>query len=582
MSVYVYARRRIRPVGQEPGSGGGGWFNTLPLGITAVPQLGQFTPLGTAWQPGALNLADYPNVIFANTATELQNAIATCPRGSRIVLRLAADAQYSTTDGFRLHPKAGAGGVLICSEAIHNGTFPKAAAGYNQRATAADAAAMSRIICTSSGASACFAGGTTLRGWPGMGPDMRGYRFAGLHATNAGSNAPTTLFLELQSNREFQLGELRTYNGIADEPSEFVIDRCLIENVSTVFEEGPSFGLTLVGRRFAVVGTSILNMMGAQSNPEPKGILIAAGSGQHYIDNVHAEGLGISIFVGGQSYHTVEFRPDNGIVRRSRFYMRPEWMTSPRMKNLCEMKTGRFWLWEGNVFENQNGQAQAYALMLYGVNQDSVAAFPAQAHWVGDVTMRYCDFRNVFGSFNLPLRSAFGPNMPMNRLYLGHVAFDCDPSRFLQSQLQEVPQDSVLEHITHAIRGTPTSHAYTQLGSAPPADPASTGFRFRYNVGTGVFRTDTANGLANNLALGFAPQSTWTRNLHAGDLGATVGDNINVASQADIGFTNVAQRNLRLTNQSPGKGQAPGGLDLGADWDGMAALTAGCVSGNWS
>jgi hypothetical protein len=558
------------------------YSSLVPLGMGA-PVRGAFTPLGSVWKPSEFNLSNYPTVVFADNEAQLTTALATCARGTRIVLRNSADYTYTTNgDAFVLHPKVGAGEVAIISRAMHDGTFPRAATGFNARARSADTGACARIVLTGGGASSCFIGRTVGAGGPGINADLRGYRFAGLHLTDTGSGSvfPSILALELLSN--YGGGESATYTSAANQPSELVWDRCVIENTGSVIGNGSSFGVAFVGKRNAMVACSVLNMMGLGANAEPKAIAVFPGSGEHFIDNSMLEALAINIMIGGWAITREDMLPVGVVMRRCHLYKRPEWYATFRqqVKNLWEGKAVQEWLTEGCVIDGHRAYGQASAYVHISNNQDAFPnAVSPYVHYVRDQVLRYNKIRNVDGGLNLAGGGGgwiYGNTRQARYTTVEHNLLEWAEtnSNALRGVTISMPEFLALRNNTLVARN-PVSFALEVAGSAVCSNAT-----IENNIIEGAWRSDVASGMANVRAAHF-PGSTMNRNIVTRDDMTAVANNLKLATDAQILYVNRGTRNYRLQSGSPGRNWGTDGFDVGVDHDGLDALTAGAVSGDW-
>lgn len=566
VAYLTAAMRRNGPAQLGAGGGiGGSWLVALPDGM-GTPVRGAMTPMGSAWQPGALNLAYYPTVEVVENETELQNALNSVSRGTRIVLRNVGTKTYETAEGFYLTPKAGAGGILICSESISNGTFPKSGAGYNQRVTSADASSMARITVSGSGAASAF-NGTGVTSAAGF-ADIRGYRFAGLDISEVGSASPSLLGLALNHGPYY-------YGTLANQPSDLVWDRCRLRSTNTTYT-GAKSALWLYGRRNAAIGCSIENI--SKGGVESQGILIVAGSGEHYVDNTFIEALSINYFTSGDTISDGDMRPKNLIFRRSHSYKKPAWLTDrSEIKNHHELKLGDKVLTEACVFENHRAQAQNHAVVNYSVNQSVVG--DASLHRVRDVTMRYIKAKNVGRIFSLI--PGYAVTVPAGDYVYEHWLADGGDTGVRGMFLS--PGHHGLIHLRNMTMIARTAGGvfadFDQF--AFPITPLPE-FRFQDIITDGALRSAYAGNLAALIANGELTTSQITNWLRANDTGGAVANTIQVADQAAIKYVDAAGGNYRLASDSPGKGAGVGGYDVGCDIDGLDALTEHCVDGQWA
>ncbi len=249
-------------------------------------------------------------------------------------------------------------------------------------------------------------------------------------------------------------------------------------------------------------------------------------------------------------------------------------------KNLLELKNARRVLAEGNVLEHnwRSGQG-GLALVISPRNQDGTAPWSV----VSDVTFRHNIVRHVGGGLSI---NGYDDNFPSqqgrnirveNNLFTDISAADGSTGRFLI--MGSGPANVTIEHNT-ILQSDSILLVYGR--NTDGTFDVVQGFRYANNIAL-----HNASGIVGELGGGFGipsiltyflSQTTVVRNVFAGGPASKYPvDNLFPSVATLMGeFTD---ENCRLRSSSPYRNAGTDGEDLGADIEGLLALTDLALSG---
>ncbi len=205
-------------------------------------------------------------------------------------------------------------------------------------------------------------------------------RFIGLEVTSV-RLPPEPLWLQLSVDPlRRQQGSLFNSLVSQSERNQYIVwDRCWIHGQSDRSRQW--LGFVLDGANVAVVDSVISDLFvwsgtepgSLASEAESTAFFIAKGPGPIRIENNYVEAGGISFYVPSDRCCSALSEPNDGIVRRNTFHVGDEWRFGSTkfagkkivVRHLLELKQGRRWLIEGNVFDgtfSTVNQAAAIAL----------------------------------------------------------------------------------------------------------------------------------------------------------------------------------------------------------------------------
>jgi hypothetical protein len=297
------------------------------------------------------------------------------------------------------------------------------------------------------------------------------------------------------------------------------------------------------------------------------------------------EGAGENLMVGGADPTIPNLVPSDIEIRRNHFYKPPSWYinssnyagTHWSVKNLFELKNAQRVIVDGNIFENNWGDAQVgFAILLTVRNQDGSAP--------------WCTLKDVQFTNNIIRHSASAITLlgtddehtsgQAERLTIANNVFeDIDSARWNGEGIFMLISDEIVDLKVDHNTALQSSNIISVT-----VNP-STRFIFNNNIiphnNYGVFGDGI--GIGNDALNAYFPGFTFRRNVIPGAPSSEYPtDNFYPATLDNVGFVNLAGGNYRLAPGSPYRNQGTDGKDPGADIDAVAVATAGVVSGVWT
>ncbi|HMQ02275.1 MAG TPA: hypothetical protein PKD79_04415, partial [Candidatus Doudnabacteria bacterium] len=402
------------------------------------------------------------------------------------------------------------------------------------------------------------------------------FRLVGLNIVRVNNTSQQTNLIEWGTRGSQQ-------NTLEKIPHHFVIDRSLFQGSANAHTRR---AIDLNARDVEITNSYFTNFW--ESGSDSQAILIANTSGNIVIRNNFLEAGSENILVGGVDVYVPNMVPTNITIEHNHIYKPLSWRgNSPNknVKNHIELKYGKHVMIRHNIIENNWAEGQnGNSINFVPINQEGSNPWAT----VEDVTVEYNIIKNVGIAFqwgasydstaqnskritasnNLILINS-GMSSPsawpivLSRGYdpavadtwvFTHNTFYGPAARISPGDANDMIDQFI---VTHNIF-SPAS------GSFGPIDTGS-------NSGTAGIEEVAINW-------------TWEGNVHRRAQGTGFqqhpNNNYYPASVAEIGFINAdaAGSNLKLANNSPYKGVAPGGLDPGVNWDVLMAATANVVS----
>jgi hypothetical protein len=480
-----------------------------------------------------------------------QAALDMAQPGDTITLRAGA----TFVGPFTLPVKAGSEWIVIRTSAQDSSLPPPGV-----RITPADANALPKILSADSGGAIVTA------------PGAHHFRFIGVEITVASNVAQNYGLVRLGEGSNLQ-------NTLAQVPHHLIFDRVYVHGNPNV---NLRRGFALNSAWTAVIDSHVSDAheVGADS----QAIAAWNGPGPFKIVNNYLEGAGENVLFGGADPAIVDLIPSDIEVRGNYLYKPLSWRIEDpgyagipwTVKNLFELKNARRVLVEGNVFENNWLHAQnGFAILFTPRNQDGGAPWSV----VEDVTFVRNILRHSGSAMNLSGRDDIHPSRQTRRILIqGNLFEDVDSSRWGGSgrlfQMLHGITDIVIDHNTAFQSGD------TIMADGTPH------YRFVYQNNLtahneyGVGGTGTFGNPLLTLSTYF-PGAVFLRNvLMGGDFGDYPPGNYFPVSWYDVEFADLASQDYRLASTSPYKSAGTDGKDIGADFDALAAATAGAVGGN--
>lgn len=489
-------------------------------------------------------------IIRVRAGDDLQDALDAASPGDQVVL--TAGATY--TGNFVLPPKAGSGTIVVRSQDL--ASLPE-----GERVDPSDAPAMPRIETPNSAAAVATR------------PGARGWRLAGIEFGIAPGTPANFGIVRLGNGDEAQRRDL---------PADMVVDRSWVHGNPT---ENARRGVSLQGIGEAVIDSYIsdIHEVGADS----QAIAGWNGPGPFKIVNNYLEGAGENVLFGGADSTIDNVVPSDIEIRHNHFFKPLSWRVADpsyagihwSVKNLFELKSARRVLVEGNVIENNWGDAQTgYAVLLKSANQDRGAPWSRTVN----VTFRNNLVRHSGGALAIVGRDPHTESLTTRVTISNNVFEDIDRQRWKGSGVFMLvvsspapggapsagPQNLVLDHNTAFNSGSTIS-----VDNFP-----STGFVFDDNIVNhshyGVKGGREATGTPT-LEHYFPGYDFRLNALVGGRASNYPAPNFFPATFDDVGFVDLAGGDYRLAPDSPLAGQGTDGTDVGADIDALEAALSG-------
>ncbi len=359
-------------------------------------------------------------------------------------------------------------------------------------------------------------------------------------------------------------------NSVEDLPHHIVFERCYLHGDPKV---GGRRGIALNSRYTAVVDSYLADFK--EQGADSQALAGWNGLGPFTIVNNYLEGAGENLLFGGADPSLKNLVPSDIEIRRNHFAKPLSWRlgdpsyagTHWTVKNLFELKNARRVLIDGNIFENNWGDAQnGFAILFTVRNQDGGAPWST----VEDVTFTNNIVRHTGSAVNILGRDNNHPSQQTKRVLIRDNVFDDVTGAKWDGagrlfQLLIGTADVVIDHNT----AFHTGDVITAEGQA------HSGFVYTNNLTPhnqyGVGGANTYGNPLLTLATYF-PGAKFLKNiLIGGPAKLYPPDNFFPAIADDVGFVDLAGGNYRLAPGSPYKAAGTDGKDIGADIDAIEA-----------
>jgi hypothetical protein len=353
-------------------------------------------------------------------------------------------------------------------------------------------------------------------------------------------------------------------NTLENLPAHIVFERCYLHGDA---KRGTRRGIALNGRHMAVLDSHLSDFkeVGADS----QAIAGWGGPGPFRIENSHLEAAGENVLFGGADPAIRGLVPSDIEIRRNHFVKPLSWKADERIyegrawtvKNLFELKNARRVLIEGNVFEHNWVHAQnGFAILFTVRNQNGHAPWSV----VEDVIFRNNVVRHTGSGVNVLGRDDAASQQTRRIAISNNLFFDVGAQKWGGGgRLFQFLDDTASITIEHN-----TAFQTANLVTADGRPHA--GFVFRNNIALhnryGVIGTRTAPG-THTLETHF-PGADFRRNVIVGGTAARYPpDNFFPGALEEVGFSDTAQGNYQLREDSPYKRAATDRKDIGVDFD---------------
>ncbi len=355
-------------------------------------------------------------------------------------------------------------------------------------------------------------------------------------------------------------------NSLAMVPGNILVDRVYVHGDGA----GQKRGIGLNSASTTIRDSYIANIW--YVGQDSQAIAGWNGPGPYTIHNNYLEAASENFLLGGADPAIVDLIPSDITFTKNHLTKPLAWMARAdiNVKNLFELKNAQRVTIDGNVFENNWMAAQAgYALVFTGRSQDGTAPWSV----VQDLTFTNNIVRNVASAINILGKDYYFPSGTSSRFVFRNNLFDNisrasfgGNGRFL---LVNGGVDFTFDHNTIIQDGASVVYADTNAVSQ---------FTFTNNIAPdhawAIMGGGTSPG--NGTIATFFPSSTFLRGVWAGsNLGSYPTGNYYPPTLDAVGFMSLANRDYRLAPDSPYRGSALDGTDVGANIDQVLAATAG-------
>lgn len=344
-------------------------------------------------------------------------------------------------------------------------------------------------------------------------------------------------------------------NSLSHVPHTLVFDRCYIHGTAA---GSLKRGIALNSGRTDIINSHISDFK--VRGQEAQAIAGWNGPGPFKIVNNYLEGAGVNILFGGEDPSIKNLVPSDIEIADNHIAKPISWRGKWTVKNLIELKNAQRVTIRNNLIENNWGDAQEGAAILFTVrNQDGKAPWSV----VQDVTFNNNIVRHSASALYILGRDNNQPSQQAKRITVRDNLFeDINGQRWNgrgSFLIIAAAADVIIEHNTIFQTG----NIVTAFGEP------NTGFVFRNNIvmhnDYGFHGDDRRPGQDSIEA--YFPGSVISNNaIVGGDASLYKERNMFPPSLKALGFVNVLRGDYRLGPGSPLRGKGTGGSDIGARW----------------
>jgi hypothetical protein len=481
------------------------------------------------------------SVISLPAGGDLQAALNSAQLGDTIVL--AAGATY--TGPFTLPNKSSGNGWIYIQSSAYS-TLPSP----GSRVKLVDASKMPKIVVAAQRGPAI----STSR-------NAHHYRFVGIHFRPTAGSFVTELV---------RIGDYDTSTSTL--PSHIVFDRCIFQGDSAV---GGRRGIAMDGRYVAVLDSHLSDFK--EVGADTQAAWAHNTSGPLKLVNNYLEAAGENLMFGGADSKSSSLVPADIEIARNHFFKPLSWIETPWVvKNLLEFKAAVRVLVRGNIFENNWAAAQSgFSVLITPRNQDGTAPWSVTR----DITIESNQFLNLGSGFNILGTDDARSSLATERVVIRNNHIEVSGLNGARGRIFQVllnPADLVIDHNTALGVGTQDAFVYTESPGRVSR------FMFTNNLVSrgsyGFAGTGSGEGIST-LNAHYEPNYVFLNN-------AVISANSAVYPAANffplnigaVRFIDYANRNYRLSADSPYKGAGTDGKDLGADYDVIAQQLGGVTA----
>lgn len=360
---------------------------------------------------------------------------------------------------------------------------------------------------------------------------------------------------------------------LAQVPTDLVVDRCYVHGNST---GDISRGIAINSARTAIVDSYIAEIHGV--GLDTQAICGWNGPGPFKIVNNYLEAAGENFMLGGSDPKIVDLIPSDIEFRQNHLYKPLTWKvgepnyggTHWSVKNCFELKNAQRILIEGNVFENNWGDAQeGFAIVMKSVNQDGGAPWSVSR----DITFVNNIIRHSGAGANLLGRDPNQPGDLMRRVLIRNNLWDdIDGARWGKThgrflQISGAPEVMV-DHNTILHTGA----VITTYESPSPNFAFTNNLCAHNEYGVKGDGTAPGNGTINK----YLPGAVFEGNVIAGGTNTNYPQgNFFPKSLAEVCVIDRNNGDLRFTLLKAYKARGLDGKDFGCDFAALLKATSG-------
>lgn len=406
----------------------------------------------------------------------------------------------------------------------------------------------------------------------------RYYRFLGIRLRKSNPALDYThSFVQLGQTGATALNQL---------PDHIQFDRCFFDGGDTT--SNTLRGIMLRANDSSVVNSYFYRFKGV--GIEVQAILTVAGERQAFMNNF-LQASTENYMSGGTSPSITNHVPTDVVFRRNYLKKDPCWRPADpcyygvnmSIKNLYEIKFGARYSIQGNIFEKHWIEDQpGYGIVMTVRNDEG------NAPWV---QIRYIDFAynkvietsrglNVFGNDEGHVSLVTNHVLIRHNIWVGINWTGTDVSNLFIFPGGSIAGPDRLWVVNNSsdVNGDLAFGFGRMINFETGA--TMTNFVFSGNIGQGYFAGSGGTGTA---AINFATNGSYSavKNGFYRSNGTNPPGNTTVATLADVKYTDVANFNLLLANDSPFLTTGFSGGRSGADITTLNSLTSGTVTGNW-
>ena len=360
---------------------------------------------------------------------------------------------------------------------------------------------------------------------------------------------------------------------LAELPHEITFDRCYIHGDPTA---GSTRGVGRNGASIAVIDSYISDCKTVGFDAQAIGGV--NGSGPFKIVNNYLEGSGENVMFGGADPNIPNLVPADIEIRHNYVFKPLAWMSRgashATVKNLLEFKNAQRVLVEGNIFENNWGDAQnGFSFLITPRNQNHTAPWSATR----DIAFRLNLMKNIGSGVNISGTDDDAPSQRTERILIENNIFDVKGKAMnAGSNLLQIdgPVDVTFSHNTGLSSGaiflggnaaTHFTERFTFINNLISCNHYGIHDSNGRGEGMKAFKAScknwifAANVIAGVSAQGYPPQNHFLPKIQ------------------NIGFVDYEKGNYKLTGSYQNAGTD--GKDIGADIDAVTKATAGVLTG---